>query len=126
MNRQRLEALEQKLMDLHRQKNELGGHSDDEPAPSVENRGRAGRKENVAKPVPRDLSVASSVASLRSTTKEINRRRNRGNRKGKQATPRVSEDLTKSLTAAEALGSLEPIPLTRSAASELALLLEGI
>ena len=99
---------------------------DDEPAPSVENRGRAGRKENVAKPVPRDLSVASSVASLRSTTKEINRRRNRGNRKGKQATPRVSEDLTKSLTAAEALGSLEPIPLTRSAASELALLLEGI
>ena len=81
---------------------------------------------NVAKPVPRDLSVASSVASLRSTTKEINRRRNRGNRKGKQATPRVSEDLTKSLTAAEALGSLEPIPLTRSAASELALLLEGI
>ena len=99
---------------------------DDEPAPSVENRGRAGRKENVAKPVHRDLSVASSVASLRSTTKEINRRRNRGNRKGKQATPRVSEDLTKSFTAAEALGSLEPIPLTRSAASELALLLEGI
>jgi hypothetical protein len=34
MNKQRLEALEQKLLDLHRQKNELDGHSDDEPAPS--------------------------------------------------------------------------------------------
>ena len=94
---------------------------DDEP-PSVDKRGRAAQV--TSKPQPRDSSVASSVASLRSTTKEINRRRNRGNRKGKQSTPRASEELIKSLTAAEALGSLEPIPLTRSAASELALLLE--
>ena len=69
----------------------------------------------------------SSVASLRSTTNAINRRRSRNARgkKGKAAA-RASDELTAGLAAVGETGPVEGLPLTRSAASELALILEGV
>ena len=82
---------------------------------------------SVERKAPTD-SRDSSIASLRSTSNAIKRRRNRGGRGGKQNPVRASDELSSALelqqAAQESLGSaMEPLPLTRSAASELALLL---
>lgn len=48
MNRQRLEALEQKLLDLHRQKHEIDGQSDEEARPSYLRHTKAYKPESYA------------------------------------------------------------------------------
>ena len=103
--------------------------SDDETDTASDN-----NTERVSRPATRASAPASvpasrdsSVASLRSTTNAISRRRSRNNRgkKGKAAA-RASDELTAGLAAVGETGPVEGLPLTRSAASELALILEGV
>ena len=77
----------------------------------------------------RDSSVASStstVASLRSTTKDSRKRRG-GRQNNKQKPVVASEELSAALSSVESdIAVPAALPLTRSAASELALIFEGL